>query len=288
MNRENFLTFYNRLQATNTRYCECIRIETADGKVQRFTSHDEELVVEESDGARYTYQPADSFKLTALERQQGLAVDNMDIQVLLDDKAIGEAAVIAGEYNNAKLNMFLAIWNNPAIPILPLRVSWIGELTTKGESFQAELRGITARLAQTFIQTTSLECRHQFCDAKCTLSRSAFTVSATIGEAISQGSVVIGSINSDGRYANGLIKFTSGDNAGLSMEILQQYGLQLNLFLPMPYEIRQGDQVELLQGCPRTYTACRERFDNGVNFGGEPHMAGSDILSTYQKQIEQG
>ncbi|HEY6917055.1 MAG TPA: phage BR0599 family protein, partial [Allosphingosinicella sp.] len=42
-----------------------------------------------------------------------------------------------------------------------------------------------------------------------------------------------------------------------------------------------GDLVEIAEGCDRSFATCRTRFGNAVNFRGEPHLPGMDLLTRY-------
>jgi uncharacterized phage protein (TIGR02218 family) len=50
------------------------------------------------------------------------------------------------------------------------------------------------------------------------------------------------------------------------------------LVLPMPYSIASGDTYNLIKGCDKTLITCAERFDNIVNFRGEPSVPGLDRM----------
>jgi len=89
-----------------------------------------------------------------------------------------------------------------------------------------------------------------------------------------------------GIYTFGLIEFTNGANNGLSME-LKDYlfksgsGGTITLALPMPFTINTGDTYSLSKGCDKTIKTCFERFNNVLNFRGEPAVPGLDrILET--------
>ena len=56
---------------------------------------------------------------------------------------------------------------------------------------------------------------------------------------------------------------------------------RLTLWLAPPVAIRAGDRVALTAGCDKRFTTCRNRFDNGVNFQGFPHMPGLDFAYGY-------
>jgi len=49
----------------------------------------------------------------------------------------------------------------------------------------------------------------------------------------------------------------------------------------MPFDIAIGDSFEIQAGCDKTFETCINRFNNAINFRGEPHMPGQDeILKT--------
>jgi uncharacterized phage protein (TIGR02218 family) len=42
-----------------------------------------------------------------------------------------------------------------------------------------------------------------------------------------------------------------------------------------------GTVVEIREGCDKRFETCVARFDNAVNFRGEPHLPGTDLLTRY-------
>jgi len=53
---------------------------------------------------------------------------------------------------------------------------------------------------------------------------------------------------------------------------------QVTLALPMPYTIAVADTYSIAAGCDKSFTTCRDRFDNVLNFRGEPYVPGVDKL----------
>lgn len=289
MNREQYLAFYNRLAQTRTKYTECIKITRPDGMIYRFTALDENLLVQEEDLQFYTYKSADSFKLTALENQSGLVVSNMNVDAIVSDDSITEDALIAGLFDFSNVELFIAYWAGPNLGTLPLRTSWIGEITLKGPMFTADLRGIAQKLQQIFVSTTSLECRYTFADSKCGLPRATYTRTVTITSKTSNDifNANIATIDQN-KFQWGLATWVTGNNAGGQMEIIRNYGTRVQLFLPMPFDINIGDQLQLVYGCDKTFTTCLKNYLNIRRFGGEPFLASSDLLITYPKMVEIG
>jgi hypothetical protein len=83
-------------------------------------------------------------------------------------------------------------------------------------------------------------------------------------------------------YLGGTVKFTSGQNAGRIIEIVDYNsgsGL-VTMFESFPYPIVPGDELELAQGCDKLFTTC-QLYNNPLNFRGEPHVPGQDEYLKY-------
>jgi hypothetical protein len=88
-------------------------------------------------------------------------------------------------------------------------------------------------------------------------------------------------IRPDAYFQGGLVTWNTGNNAGLSMEILSwdSSTRTLKLFLPMPQDIQVGDSFDIVPGCEHRFDEdCVTKFGNGVNFRAEPHLPGTDRL----------
>ncbi len=84
----------------------------------------------------------------------------------------------------------------------------------------------------------------------------------------------------DDWFTGGLVVFISGDNVGLAMEVRQwtNSNRELALLLPMTFDINVMDRFTVYTGCRKTLEDCVNRFDNVINFRGEPYVPGNDQL----------
>ncbi len=82
-------------------------------------------------------------------------------------------------------------------------------------------------------------------------------------------------------YGYGRLRWISGANSGLECAVLSSAAGRLTLREPPHFAAAAGDFVELREGCDKAFATCRARFANVLNFRGEPHLPGMDLLTRY-------
>jgi hypothetical protein len=79
--------------------------------------------------------------------------------------------------------------------------------------------------------------------------------------------------------------FETGDNAGRVKEVrdfIEGVSTQdIELFEDLPFDIQIGDKLRIFPGCDKTNAICISKFNNGINFVGEPYVPGEDIFGQY-------
>lgn len=93
----------------------------------------------------------------------------------------------------------------------------------------------------------------------------------------------------NGWFDGGVLIFESGLNAGVSRDIVDwvQATRTAVLFLPMPYAIAPGDVFRIAPGCDKRLVTCREKFNNRLNFRGEPHVpSGKQLVATPEPKLK--
>ncbi len=257
-----------------TTLATCWRITRRDGFSLYFTSHDADVIV---DGNRY--QAADSMSPTAVSSSSGLAVDNLEFDGMLSSAAIAEADILAGKYDHAEIEIFMVNYADVSMGKLHLKTGWLGEVTLQGGQFVAELRGLSSRLQQTIGEVYTRTCRANLGDARCGVALSGYTFTGSVTSA--EGAYAFtdtSKTQAAGYFAGGVVSFTSGANAGLSIEVRDFYAGRFGLFLPLPAAIGVGDAFTVIAGCDKQFDTCVSRFNNAVNFRGEPHVPGTDKM----------
>lgn len=81
-----------------------------------------------------------------------------------------------------------------------------------------------------------------------------------------------------GYFAYGKVKWLTGANAGYSMEVRSFAPGAVTIVLPMEYPIAIGDTYTITAGCDKQFGTCKNRWNNVVNFRGEPYIPGIDTV----------
>lgn len=97
--------------------------------------------------------------------------------------------------------------------------------------------------------------------------------------------VVDASYVPSGYYSHGKIIWTRGRNNGFTSDIRKYwfdgYSYRFKLLSPPPFMPIQGDQLSLIAGCDGRRGTCKNKFNNVINFQGEPDLPGMDNVSRY-------
>ncbi len=265
----------NHLTSEVTTLATCWKITRRDATVLGFTSHSAALIID-----AIIYEAATGFTPSAIANSADLAVDNLEIEGMLSSDAIAEEDILAGLYDFAEIDIFQVNYADLSQGKLILRRGWLGEVRFSKSHFTAEVRGLTQRLAKTLGELYSPSCRAKLGDTRCKKLLGSFTISgATVDSASDRQHFSDAALTQIAGYFNyGVVTFTSGANAGLSMEVKEYTPGKVTLVLPMPYTISAGDNYTIIAGCDKSFDTCVAKFNNAINFRGEPHVPGIDKL----------
>lgn len=94
-----------------------------------------------------------------------------------------------------------------------------------------------------------------------------------------------GTTRPDDFYGDGIATWLTGANAGMSAKV-RTYAASGTVFVlstPMVSAIQVGDTLSAIAGCRhRLDQDCKTKFNNVLNFQGEPHLPGIDKLTALQ------
>ncbi len=81
--------------------------------------------------------------------------------------------------------------------------------------------------------------------------------------------------------SQGSLRWLEGPQIGLEMRIARVDGDKLALDRAIDEGQGAGMRALLREGCDHTWQTCAARFNNAVNFRGEPFLPGNDLLARY-------
>lgn len=254
------------------------RLERRDGVALGFVGHDRDIWRE---GFRYRAMPG--IRPSAIALEDGLQADTMDVDGVIAHDAISEADLDAGLWDGARVAIGLADWSDPA-----RRPDWLlhgemGEIRRRSGAFAAELQSGKAALETSPCPRTSPSCRADFGDHGCGLSRQRFRAEAVLDHISEDGALLFASMTQARAeaYIYGHIRWLTGANSGIILPVAAHQGAGLTPLFAAPRPTAPGDRALLTMGCDKQFATCRDRFGNSMNFRGEPHLPGNDLLTRY-------
>jgi len=254
----------------------CWRLERRDGAAIGFTSHDRDLVI---GGFRYRASPG--MLPSAVTLTDGFEIDRLDVAGALTSDAIAADDLAAGRWDGAALTIFLADWEHPEAATTPIARGQLGDVSRRGAEFEAELRGPTALLERPVAEQTSPECRAMLGDKRCRVDMAGRTRITRIVRVDSEREFAVADYAVAGAYAYGRLRWMSGPNCGLESALAGSDGAVMTLREAPHFPAEPGAIVEIAEGCDKSLATCGMRFANVVNFRGEPHLPGTDLLTRY-------
>lgn len=265
-------------QSASSRLAKIWRIERTDGVILRFTEHDRDLVV---DGQ--TFLATASFDPSAIKASADLSVGDLEVFGAFDSNYITERDLLAGLYNGASFWVAECLWDNVAAGKDIQKFGWLGRVKESGGTFKAELLDPTMKLQQPILRTFGAACDATLGDARCKVDLAPLTQTGTVTAVASNRVFAVSGISIPGGqeadwFTLGTLAWsgTGVENDGLSMEVKGFDGTNVELFLPMVFDVQVGDTFTITPGCNKSLGACINRFANVLNFRGFPHVPVSD------------
>ena len=261
-----------------TTLCWCWRLMPHGAAALGFTDHDRDLAF---DGM--TFEARSGFTASAIETSLGLAVDNLDVEGALQSDRLDAAALAAGAFDAAEVEIWLVNWADVAQRVL-MRRGNVGEVTRSAIGFTAEIRGLAHRLAQPEGRVFQFGCDAALGDARCgvDLASPAYRGAGTVIAAYEPRRFLAGGLDgfAEGWFAGGLLH-AGGRTAEVKAHRAAAGGSVIELWQALPSPLAVGDGFEITAGCDGQFATCRAKFANPVNFRGFPHMPGNDFVTYY-------
>jgi uncharacterized phage protein (TIGR02218 family) len=253
----------------------CWRLTRRDGITLGFTSHDRDVSVN-----GLVYRAAPGMVPSSVELTSGFDRDSVELAGALTSDAMREEDLIAGRWDGAQLLLFLSDWTAPGVQVQHLVRGELGNVSTADGRFTVDLLGPTHVFDAPVVEETSPGCRAFLGDHRCRVDMAGRSRMTTI-QTVESNAITVTAPLVEGVYETGQLRWLDGPNAGLAVMIAVQQGNTLYLSKRPQFAVTAGTQVSLIEGCDGRFSTCTTRFNNAVNFRGEPHLPGNDLLMRY-------
>lgn len=236
------------------------------------------------------------------ERSDG-APAVIDIGSVYDINVMEREELLGGKWDEADVYVFRTDFDNPVEDDEPLKHFNLGKIREEDDRFVVELMSLADKLNQKIGRVYTPGCLWTFCDehidgnviatdrSKCGLTAASFTVTGTVTSVTSKYVFADSSrVEADDYFGNGEIRFTTGQNAGLTFRRISAFlsdsnGGEFTLQMPFYYSPQVGDQYTAIAGCRKRFTTdCVTKYSNGKRFGGFPHVPTTTQTTKYGSQ----
>lgn len=288
------------------------KVVRQDNTIFGFTTHDQDITF--YDGLNnVTYAAGSGMTNTANASKSDASPDNLEVTGFLQSDSITEADVRSGLWDNAVISIYVVNYKDLTMGDIKLRSGTTGEIKMANGIFTAEIRGLTQQLTTVIGQLYGPLCRAELfsnpgggsgggdvIDARshylCMLNAATYRQSGSVlasPDAIhitpNTGLLMHGSATPSNPapakwFDDGIIHFTSGVLANYTFEIKSWDGTTLTMYLPLPYMPTPSETFTIEPGCNKLGGAtgdCHAKFNNIVNFRGEPFIPGNDLILLY-------
>jgi len=269
-----------RLDAGATTLAWCWVITRRDGAVFGFTDHDRSL-----SAAGVACEPESGFSPGSARSEAAFSPARAAVFGALNSDRISAADLDNGVWDGARVEVYRVDWSEPDL-FFRAFTGEIGAVKRGETGFEAEVAGLSARLDRLITRVFSRTCDAELGDGRCGVDPGAggWRDAASVTAVISSSAVQISGVEArpPDWFTYGVAEWSSGANQGGRARILSHRpgdgGAVVELDPPPSAPVQPGDTLTLTAGCDKRFSTCREKFANGDNFRGCPHMPGNDVL----------
>ena len=250
------------------------RIYRKDGVTLGFTTHDRDLWF---DGILHRSAPG--MLPSSIRQSIRLSDDEAEVSGALGHDTIRDADIAAGRFDGAQIESGIVDWDK--LTSASLYSGSIAGVSQDATGFSAQLQSAKADLDIDPVPRASPSCRARFCGPGCGLSAAKFSYRAKALAVDLNSNAASFDIGESDRFVRGELRWIDGPQAGLAMKCVAMEGGALEVDESLDPGISPGARAILREGCDKTIATCASRFGNAINFQGEPHLPGNDLLTQY-------
>lgn len=253
------------------------KIVLADATRITFTDHDQNIVY-----GGDTYSSFEGFDASSVLSAVGSTIQGVEINRAID-ASITEEMVRSNALDGAVVTLSVIDWQHPSDGVIDLFGGTTGDVyfSDKG-NLKITIDGQFRKDRFILIESYSTTCRVDLGSPRCGVDIDALSTTFTVDVVAFSNKFTTLELNqADAAWNYGLIRFTSGANNGLVFEVAKTLQSDKSVFtyLPIPFLVVPGDTGTIWPGCDKQLiTGCLNKYNNVINFQGEPYNPSSDIF----------
>lgn len=258
----------------------CLRFTRGDGTVLQITDHDQAITV----SGEGVFRANIGFTAAAtLSSSISFGSQSSGIKMAMTDDGMREADVRAHKWDATEVTVYIVDWKNPT-SAMAIFTGTFGRITINEKGYaDIEVLGLGNSNPNIGGQQYSLTCRHDLGDTGCMANIENFRCDFTVVSVTDDFTFVVDTLHgqADGYFALGQLIWDTGNNTGGAFDVQTSNldELTIGLFYPTTDAVQVGDTGHVYPGCDKLIGTCFEKFNNVVNFDGEPYNIQPRIIS---------
>lgn len=272
------------LAAEVTRLTRLFEVTKTDGTILYFTDFDQDITFDGN-----VYRADIGFSSSAIVVAAGLGTQGVELEMFKSADGVSEEDVRNSLYDRAACVVYF-IDRSKQDEVITAFGGTFGESKIKKQTISFQVNSLLNDNRDIATEVYSSTCRADLGDDRCTVDIEALKDTGTTSDESGSWNPNRSVLESTGLtaatdYFNfGVVRFTSGDNNGFAMEVkkytkFSTYG-KVWLTMNLPFQIQEGDTFEIWPGCDKALATCFSKFDNVVNFRGEPFLVPKETAPT--------
>ncbi|KIJ89122.1 DUF2163 domain-containing protein [Rickettsia asembonensis] len=245
-----------------TNFVYCFQIKLASGEELNLTNSDHAIKSEER-----VFLPNSGLDLKEAEFNDS-AQNHIIIEGIFEENGITTAM----DLNNAIVKIIIY-----TDKLFEHFVTYYCTLYTKYDlNFKIHLKPETVKYNQTVINRYSKTCRAVFGDSKCKIDKALYSGIYKVKEMLKENLRILNLDKENGYYNGGQIIF--GENR-FNSKVLSNFGDLIILEDIIPDAAKDAEEVKITAGCDKNFISCCNKFNNAINFRGEPLIQKKDFIN---------
>jgi uncharacterized phage protein (TIGR02218 family) len=251
-----------------SRIATCWKIRLGNNKLLCFTDLDQDLIYKGE-----SYRCGSYFTPSSIVSSNELDQDNFSILGIIDGEFITKDSLIYGDLSNGYIEVFIVNVDNLHEEKIVLKTGWLGEIKYSKSKFTANIKSIGGKANNIIGNCYSSTCRTEFASKYCGKNIDDYSYNGSVTKQAELNSFIDSAREEpDGYFNQGTLLFTSGINSGRKYMIEEFRENKVSLNAVVDLKIFEGDTYLITVGCDKSIACCTSKFQNAINFRGEPYI----------------